>query len=104
MADFEIPAALLSAATRAIHDMDCEPDCSGRLTVEGRYGRWARAALTAALGVCQVREECQNLWPETDSCEAFGTGWFDVGPPRREGQILHRRLVLTTPAEEVPDA
>lgn len=45
----KITDEMVEAATRAIHDMDCDtPECTGQLTIEGRYGRWARAALEAA--------------------------------------------------------
>lgn len=40
-------ADLLQRVTRAIHDADCEPDCTEELTTEGRYGRMASAALAA---------------------------------------------------------
>jgi hypothetical protein len=40
---------VLLRVTRAIHDVDCDqgPDCPEVLTIEGRYGRYAAAALTA---------------------------------------------------------
>ena len=45
----DITDEMVEAATRAIHDMDCDtPECTGQLTIEGRYGRWARAAVEAA--------------------------------------------------------
>lgn len=47
----------LLAATHAIHDVDCDegPECYEVLTTEGRYGRWAAAALAAADAVDPVR-------------------------------------------------
>jgi hypothetical protein len=55
----------LEAATRAIHDMDCDAEvCTGEtLTTEGRYGRWARAAVEAAapLIAAQVLRDAADL-------------------------------------------
>lgn len=54
------------------------------------------AALTAALGVCEVHEERRQRWPDGYALE-FGTvkGSF-VGEC-----MTDRRLVITTPAEQV---
>jgi hypothetical protein len=41
---------MLEAAMKAIHDMDCDDEvCTGKweLSIEGRYGRWARSAVEA---------------------------------------------------------
>lgn len=41
------PDTPLLAITRAIHNVDCDPDCDEDLTTMGRYGRYATAALDA---------------------------------------------------------
>ena len=61
----KITDEMVEAATRAIHDMDCDtPECAGQLTIEGRYGRWARKAVEAVvpLVAAQAAEETEEEW------------------------------------------
>jgi hypothetical protein len=45
----DITEEMIEAATHAIHDMDCAwANCSEDVTTEGRYGRYAKAAIEAA--------------------------------------------------------
>jgi len=56
---------MVEAATRAIHDMDCDTGvCTGQFSIEGRYGRWARAAVEAAaplIAAHALREAAKSL-------------------------------------------
>jgi hypothetical protein len=56
---------IVMAATQAIHDLDCGPDVCDMapLTIEGRYGSWARAAVEAAapLIAAQVLREAADM-------------------------------------------
>jgi hypothetical protein len=52
----------LIRATQAIHDVDCDegPNCHEMLSVNGRYGRYAWAALTA-VGFFELQEKYERL-------------------------------------------
>lgn len=103
MAEFVIPAALIEAAAIALHANDVECGDARRdetewahvpPSIQANYRRAGRAALAAALGVCQVREErvCQHGLTMPGS---YHSSRVDCSP-------MQRRLVITTPAEEVP--
>jgi hypothetical protein len=126
MTELVLPAAMVEAAARKAYERvevatsiltwDKIPD-----TLRGREGRerWLSVAtevLAAALGVCEVREEYaaqltyadgQTNGPKwwdrdiavTCAIAASPKDWAEPGPP---GVVL-RRLVIWTPAEEVPN-
>lgn len=111
--EFVLPAAMVEAAMKAIHDVDCDAWCDYEPSVEGRYGRSAVAALNAALAGCEVREEWAAYWPERPGEDgATCTGWLDSpqeardrrGDPNRTDGVIRQRFVITTRTEEeVPD-
>lgn len=57
MADIPTDPAV-AAVTKVLHDLDCDPNCVEALTIEGRYGRHAKAAVDAltALGWAPLTE------------------------------------------------
>lgn len=114
-ADLHVPEAMVEAAARAEYATDMAREESDDFEpipweqalpfVQRAYCDRARAGLTAALGVCEVHEERRARWPDyTTWPRGVGeaTGWTSglLGSVARGG-VVDRRLVITTPAEQV---
>jgi hypothetical protein len=74
---------IVEAATRAIHDVDCRNDvCAGKFSLDGRYGRWARAAIAAAapLIAAQALRSAAEDVRDNDDVHSHGDR-CSYGPP-----------------------
>lgn len=114
MSPDEIPAAMVEAAARAVHEHGRlefdEPEWE-QLTDAARdsYRKAERLALVAALSVCQVRGE-QGVRSVREG-DVFGQpgamwsarSWLAARSYSQPGAVLIRRLVITTPAQPVTD-
>jgi hypothetical protein len=113
--EFVIPAAMVEAAAAALMHPG-NPDVYAEFPdgpVREGFRNSARRALTAALAGCEVREEWGVRWHEIES-GGTETRWYSDSNNRdrvfehlaevwgHHTQRLHR-LVITTPADEVPD-
>jgi hypothetical protein len=90
---------MLSAATRALHDVDCDPECGESLTTMGRYGRQAKAMLEAAapLIAAQALRQAAEFVRDDESDGSFSHGdRCSYGPPGQcdcERGITYRWLM-----------
>lgn len=120
MAEFTVPPAMVQAAARAAFNLDRQaghdwwPDATP--PERAIYLTKSEVALTAALSVCEVREEPGlrqanterpelngDLWQDDRRPNPYDIAaefelWRDVEPPWSCSRI--RRLHITTPAEE----
>lgn len=77
----KITDEMVEAATKAIHDLDCDDEvCTGKweLSIEGRYGRWARSAVEAAAPLIAAQALRSYADEQHPSYEGLAR-WTDYG-------------------------
>lgn len=103
--DVVLPAAMVEAAAQVLFVKHCNDDGCDEIQMDEARLR-AHAGLAAALGVCQVREECRASTDSPASGPPYSSTWADPPGPlwaRAPGRVVtwQRRLSIRTPAEPV---